>query len=97
VHNHCLAKSIHDAAWGRFTAILSDKAACAGRRFITVNPAYTSQSCSRCGHRQHMSLSERVYQCPRCGLHLDRDHNAALNIAALGQQSLGLVPRSSRL
>ncbi|MGH2584090.1 MAG: RNA-guided endonuclease InsQ/TnpB family protein [Dehalococcoidia bacterium] len=97
VHNHCLAKSIHDAAWGQFTAILADKAACAGRSVVAVNPAYTSQDCSRCGHRQPMPLGERVYRCRCCGLEMDRDQNAALNIVALGQQSLGRVPRSSRL
>jgi putative transposase len=71
-------------------ALLSFKAAWAGRSFIAVNPAYTSQDCSRCGHRQKQSLSERVYRCPCCGLELDRDHNASLNILALGLLAMGL-------
>lgn len=91
VHNHCLAKSIQDAAWSQFAACLSYKAASAGRRFVAVNPAYTSQTCSACGHRLAMPLGERVYSCPCCGLHLDRDLNASLNIRALGLQSLGLA------
>jgi putative transposase len=90
VHNHCLAKSISDAAWSAFAAMLSFKAAWAGRTFVAVNPAYTSQDCSRCGHRQKRSLSDRTYRCPCCGLELDRDHNAALNILALGLQAMGL-------
>jgi putative transposase len=47
VKNHHLAKSITDAGWGAFLTILTYKAACAGRRVIAVNPAYTSQWCSR--------------------------------------------------
>ncbi len=87
-HNPCLAKSISDAAWSQFTSLLSYKAAWAGRRYVAVNPAYTSQDCSQCGHRQKLSLSDRTYTCPCCGLVLDRDFNASLNILRLGQQSL---------
>lgn len=94
VHNHCLAKSITDAAWGQFTASLAYKAENAGRQFVAVNPAYTSQDCSKCGHRQSTPLSEREFHCPCCGLILNRDHNASLNILAIGLDSLGLAPRS---
>jgi len=89
-HNHCLAKSIADASWSAFFAQLFAKAEEAGRRAIKVNPAYTSQTCSRCHHRQVMSLSERTYHCPCCLLSIDRDLNAALNIRGLGLQALGL-------
>jgi len=92
VHNHCLAKSIADAAWSMFSSFLSYKAASAGRQFIAVNPAYTSQDCSRCGHRQKLTLADRVYRCPCCGLEIGRDHNAAINILALGLQSIGARP-----
>jgi putative transposase len=92
LHNHCLAKSISDAAWSGFFQLLAQKAAWAARQFVTVNPAYTSQTCSSCGHRQKMPLSERVFKCPCCGLELDRDHNAAVNILGLGLQSLGINP-----
>ena len=77
-HNHCLAKSIADASWSAFFAQLSSKAEEAGRVFVKVNPAYTSQTCSRCGHRQKMPLDVRVFDCPCCHVHLDRDLNAAL-------------------
>jgi putative transposase len=89
-HNHCLAKSIADASWSAFFAQLSRKAAEAGRAFVKVNPAYTSHTCSRCGHRQKMPLDVRVFKCPCCAVQLDRDLNAALNIHGLGLQALGL-------
>lgn len=94
LHNHCLAKSISDAAWSQFASYLSYKAESAGRTFVKVNPAYTSQDCSRCGHRQKLDLSERIYHCPCCNLTIDRDLNAALNIKALGLQCAGL-PREA--
>ena len=97
VHNHCLAKSIHDAAWSQFADLLSYKAAWAGRKYVAVNPAYTSQDCSQCGHRQTMPLAERTYTCPCCGVVMDRDLNASLNILGVGLHTLGLAPRSSRV
>ncbi len=94
LHNHCLAKSISDAAWSGFRQLLSMKAAWAARKFVAVSPAYTSQTCSACGHRlatdKRLGLSERVFDCPCCFLHIDRDLNASLNIMRLGIQSLGI-------
>ncbi len=97
VHNHCLAKSIGDASWTGFFEKLFSKAEEAGRTAVKVNPAYTSQTCSQCGHRQKMPLSERIFACPCCHAHLDRDLNAALNIRALGLQGLGLSLEAPRL
>jgi putative transposase len=94
MHNHCLAKGIADAAWTQFAAYLSHKAAWAGRSYVAVNPAYTSQDCSGCGHRQPLSLSDRVYTCPCCGLVLDRDLNAARNILRLAKAQVGLGQQS---
>jgi putative transposase len=89
VHNHCLAKSIHDVAWSQFTSLLSYKAVWAGRKYVAVNPAYTSQDCSRCGHRKtDLTLADRTYTCSCCGVVLDRDFNASLNILAVGQHCL---------
>jgi putative transposase len=89
VKNHCLAKSISDASWSMFRSILVQKAESAVNRVVVeVNPAYTSQMCSRCGNIQKKSLSVRWHECQKCGLSLDRDMNAAVNIMALGQQSL---------
>jgi len=87
IHNHCLAKSIADASWSAFFAQLSAKAEEAGRQLVKVNPAYTSQTCSTCGHRHPMPLSERIFACPCCHAHLDRDLNAAKNILGLGLQA----------
>src|SRR5579883_2178304 len=97
IHNHCLAKSIADASWSAFFSQVSSKAEEAGRRLVKVNPAYTSQTCSQCGHRHKMPLSERIFACPCCHVHLDRDLNAARNIRGLGLQALGLSVEAPRL
>ena len=93
-HQHHLAKSISDAAWSMFRAVLTQKAESAGRVVVAVNPAYTSQDCSGCGFRAKKPLKERWHLCPMCGLSLDRDTNAAHNIlkTALGQQSVVGIP-----
>jgi len=80
VRNHCLAKSIADAAWGIFRLVLARKAEGTGRCLAEVNPANTSRCCSGCGLVASKSLSERRHQCPACGLAMDRDVNAAVNI-----------------
>lgn len=90
VHNHCLAKSISDVAWGQFINYLSYKAESAGRNLVKVDPAYTSQDCSRCSHRVVKTLDIRIHNCPCCGLSIDRDYNASLNILRLGLQSVGI-------
>ncbi|HVA92626.1 MAG TPA: transposase [Chloroflexota bacterium] len=77
-----LNKSINDAGWGAFLAILSSKAAEAGCAVIAVNPAGTSQTCSGCGRRCPKDLSVRWHVCPHCGCSLQRDVNAARNILA---------------
>ncbi|HEX3269273.1 MAG TPA: transposase [Ktedonobacterales bacterium] len=91
VKNHHLAKSISDAGWGAFLIILTDKAVCAGRRIVGVNPAYTSQRCSGCGEMVLKGLSVRWHSCSVCGTSLHRDHNAARNIEGLGRSLQGGV------
>jgi putative transposase len=86
VQNHSLAKSISDAGWAAFLAILAFKAAGAGKRVQAVNPAFTSQRCSGCGVIVQKGLSVRWHSCPGCGTSLHRDHNAALNMLRLGQE-----------
>ncbi len=80
-----LNKSIVDASWGMFQQFCTYKAASAGREVLFVNPKYTSQACSGCGQVRKKELSERWHSCD-CGTELDRDHNAALNILALGRR-----------
>jgi putative transposase len=75
-----MAKSTHDAGWGQFISILSIKAERAGLMTISVNPNGTTQNCSGCGTQVPKTLSDRLHVCPECGLTLDRDHNAAINI-----------------
>ena len=87
--NHCLAKSIADVAWSMFITITESKAEDAGSHVILVNPRNTSQRCSRCGMIVAKTLSDRVHSCPHCGLVMDRDQNAAINILRLGLQSQG--------
>jgi putative transposase len=94
VKNPKVAKSIADASWSKFITHLLCKAEEAGREVVCVNPAYTSQTCSECGHRQPMPLSVRVYECPRCGLVLDRDYNGSKNIL---EEALKAVGRHSRV
>ncbi len=83
VKNHYLAKSISDASWAKFIKYVSYKAESAGKKVIFVNPRNTSQICSNCGAMVKKSLSVRVHKCP-CGLEIDRDINAAINILRLG-------------
>jgi putative transposase len=93
VKNPKLAKSIADASWSMFFTRLQAKAEETGRQVVRVNPAYTSQTCSACGHRQPMPLSVRVYECPHCGLVIHRDHNGSLNILADGLHACGRAGR----
>ena len=86
VKNHHLAKSISDAGWGQFVRMLAYKEEDSGGRVVYVDPRGTTQSCSRCGEKVEKSLSDRIHACPYCGLVLDRDLNAALNILARGRE-----------
>ncbi|MGA9405982.1 MAG: transposase [Bacteroidota bacterium] len=92
VRNHCLALSIQDSSWGMFFNLLSHKAEEAGRVLVKVNPRGTSQRCSACGENVPKKLSQRIHACPSCGLVIDRDENAALNILAVGQTAQALSP-----
>jgi putative transposase len=82
-----LNKSILDAGWHQFIMFCEYKAEDAGTRVVRVDPKYTSQICSSCGAVVKKQLSERWHSC-ECGCELDRDHNAAINIRALGLKAL---------
>jgi putative transposase len=93
VRNKHLSRSISDSSWGMFFNLLSYKAEEAGRMVVKVLPNGTSQICSGCGEKVPKSLAVRIHCCPFCGLVIDRDHNAALNILALGQRVQALTAR----
>ena len=80
VKNHKLAKSISDAAWGRFLIWVNYYGELHDIPVIAVAPQFTTQDCSGCGKRVYKTLSVRTHVCPHCGLVLDRDQNAAKNI-----------------
>jgi putative transposase len=80
VKNRHLSKSIHDAGWGTFLRWVKAYAAIHDSPVMAVPPAYTSQDCSECGTRVKKTLSVRTHICTGCGIVLDRDQNAALNI-----------------
>ncbi len=82
VKNRHLAKSIHDAGWGMFLSWVKYYGAIHAIPVIAVAPQYTSQACSDCGTLVKKSLSVRTHICTGCGVVLDRDQNAALNILA---------------
>ncbi|WP_292390380.1 RNA-guided endonuclease InsQ/TnpB family protein [Methanosarcina sp. UBA5] len=81
------AKGIMDAAWNKLVTYTSYKAENAGRKVVLVNPYNTSQLCSKCGNIVEKDTSVRVHNCPYCGLSIDRDYNASINILRLGLQS----------
>jgi putative transposase len=84
VKNRFLASAIMDSCWYKLRQLTVYKTERRGGRVIFVNPAGTSQKCSGCGEMVKKPLSERIHACPKCGLTLDRDVNAARNILALG-------------
>jgi putative transposase len=83
-----LNKSIADVAWSQLAQFTAYKAEDAGRLCLQVDPRNTSKMCSRCRSLVPKTLKDRVHNCPHCGLVLDRDHNAAINILALGLQRI---------
>ncbi len=82
--NHHLAKHIQDHAWGKLIQFTQSKAAKAGKIVELVEARYTSQKCSQCGIMVPKTLADRTHLCPNCGLQMDRDINASVNIRTLG-------------
>lgn len=91
VQNHNLAMSIMDAGWSAFKQMLQYKA----KVMIEVEPMNTTIDCSRCGNKVPKSLAVRMHRCDKCGLAIDRDYNASLNILKKGLQLLE-VPQELR-
>ena len=88
--NHKLAKSISDVSWNEFVRQLEYKANWYGRKIVRVPIFYpSSKTCSCCGNvKETLKLSERIYHCECCGLEIDRDYNASINILRKGLEIL---------
>lgn len=81
VKNHCLARSLMDQSFGEFRRYLTYKSSLYGSTLHVVNRWFPStKTCSGCSTVRGMKLSDRVYECESCGLVLDRDLNAAINL-----------------
>ena len=91
-----LAKSISEQTWGKFVTLLDEKAESAGVKVAYVNPKGTSQECSGCGATVKKPLSARTHKCG-CGVEMDRDVNAALNILHRGISVAGGKLMESRV
>ena len=88
LRNHKLAYSIADVSWGRFFILLSQKAVLYGKEYMKVPAKDTTQTCSGCGHvmkgEEKIPLGMEEWICPKCGMHHQRDHNAAKNVLQRG-------------
>lgn len=91
VRNRPLARRIADAGWGELRRQLGYKTVWAGSRLVQAGTFYpSSKICSRCGVvKAKLPLSVRMFRCGTCGLVIDRDHNAALNLAKLVRDVAG--------
>jgi putative transposase len=86
-----LNRSILNQGWGSFATILGYKLEERGGHLVTVDPAYTSQSCSECGTVDRRSReSQAVFACRHCGFRTHADHNAAINILRRNTASMGV-------
>jgi putative transposase len=86
IKNHCLAKSISDVSWSKFVEFLKYKANWYGRKLVQIDKFFpSSKICSNCGNiKKDLTLKDRKYQCDSCGVNIDRDYNASLNILREG-------------
>lgn len=82
--NHKLASSIQDASFSTILSMLEYKSKLYGRKLVKVSTFYpSSKTCSNCGSiKNDLKLSDRIYHCENCGISIDRDYNASLNIEA---------------
>jgi len=87
-----LATSIGDVAWSQFITFTKNKAENAGSAMVMVDPKNTTQECSRCGTIVKKELRDRIHECS-CGLVVDRDENAAINILRRGLASVRKTDR----
>ena len=79
-----LNRRIRESCWGKLVQRTCEKAEASNRIIVFVNPAYTSQRCSRCGHTDRRNREDKEFLCVDCGYEDDADTNAANNILADG-------------
>lgn len=90
ISNHKLAQAISDVSWAKFRELLTYKCEWYGKNLIVIDRfAPSSKTCSCCGSVKELTLADRTYECESCGLVLDRDLNAAINIKQFGLSGLG--------
>jgi putative transposase len=92
--NRHLARAIGDAAWAELARQLTYKAAWFAAEVVVCDRWFAStKTCSGCGMlKQQLRLSERIFRCAGCGLVIDRDRNAAANLAAWGERCHAQAP-----
>ena len=85
-------KSVHDNGYGMFLTLLSYKLEEKGKQLIRIDKFYpSSKTCSCCGYiHKELQLSHRIYECPQCGMKIDRDYNASINIQREGMRLAGI-------
>ena len=88
--NHHVSSGIHDAAWYKLKQKIKYKAELYGKTFIEIDQWFAStKTCHKCGHKNNnITLKDREWNCPKCGTHHERDHNAAINILNEGLKTL---------
>jgi len=88
--NHNLAKAISDVSWSEFKRQLEYKCRWNDKHFVVIDRFEpTTKICSDCGCiKENMTLNDRIFECEECGLVIDRDWNAAINILKLGCKQL---------
>lgn len=96
VKNRRLAQAISDVGWSNFVEVLRHKVAKTGGEVVQVSPNHTSQLCSACGENVAKKLHVRVHRCG-CGLVMDRDQNAAINILNRAWPGTGQLGATSPL
>lgn len=84
--NHKLAKAIFDASFYQFRSMLEYKCRWYGKELSIIDRFYpSSKTCSNCGwKKEDLTLSDRIFKCENCGIEIDRDLNAAINIKRVG-------------
>lgn len=84
--NHKLAKAISDTSFHQFRSMLEYKCKWYGKELVVIDRFFpSSKTCSKCGwKKEDLTLSDRVFKCENCGIEIDRDLNAAINIERVG-------------